>query len=167
MTDALAAFEADLLGGGIVTRVLEVWSGGRVHAEVAADVADASPETRERLGVEADTPLGFRRVQLMRGDVVLSRADNWFVPERLTVEMREALTDSDTPFGVVIARLEPTRETLSCERLAGDPMVRVQALVRAGDGTPVAEVMETYARAVLNWRAPARAGVQGGTGTAS
>ncbi|MES2339412.1 MAG: hypothetical protein V4537_15075 [Pseudomonadota bacterium] len=149
---ALDAFEADLLSGGVATRVLEAWSGGPVHAAVErGTIVTASIQTRVRLGVGPDAPLGFRRVRLMRGDVVLSQADNWFVPDRLSADMRIALEQTDIPFGVVIAPLDPHRETRMCERLNGDPVLRISALVLAADGTPLAEVVEDYAGAVLGF----------------
>lgn len=146
---ALDAFEADLTAGGIVTRVLEAWAGGPVRAVRVAGSAEASSETRARLRVGADTPLGFRRVRLMCGDALLSEADNWFAPDRLTADMLATLEATDTPFGIVIAPLDPHRETLSCKRLAGDPMLSIRALVLGGDGTPLAAVVERYSAACL------------------
>lgn len=149
---ALDALEAELTRGGIVTRVLEAWAGAPVRAERVAVHADASAATRLRLRAAADEPIGFRRVRLMVGGAVLSEADNWFVPGRLTPAMRAALDHSDTPFGRVIAPLAPRRETLACERLAADPVLRVRALVLGGDGTPLAEVVELYRSAVFDRR---------------
>ncbi|MBM3928237.1 MAG: hypothetical protein FJ335_07250 [Sphingomonadales bacterium] len=148
-SSALDAFEADLTAGGVVTRVLEAWAGGPVRAERIAATAQASAETRARLRVGADTVLGFRRVRLLSEDVLLSEADNWFVPERLTAEMLATLEATDTPFGRVIAPLDPRRETLACERLSGDPVLMIRALVLGGVGVPLAEVVERYAAANL------------------
>ena len=151
--DDLDAFEADLLSGGIVTHVLEAWCGGRVHAEVQSGVrVEPTADQRERLGIGIgiDAPVGFRRVRLMHGDIVLSQADNWYVASRLTPAMNVALADSDTPFGVVIRPLEPVRHTLAVERLGiGDHILRLSALVVGGDGRPLAEVAELYRRACL------------------
>ncbi|KQN25627.1 hypothetical protein ASE86_05290 [Sphingomonas sp. Leaf33] len=146
---ALDAFEADLTAGGIVTRVLEAWAGGPVRAVRVAGSAEASPETRARLRVGADAPLGFRRVRLMSGELVLSEADNWFVPERLTAAMLATLNATETPFGIVIAPLDPHRETLACTRLTGDPVLSIRALVLDGDEMPLAAVEERYAAACL------------------
>jgi len=147
---ALAAFQAELTAGGIVTRLLERWAGGAVRAEVlvGADVPP-SPDTRVRLAA-GDAAIGFRRVRLLCGDTLLSEADNWFVPARLTPAMRALLDGGDTPFGRVIVPLSPRRETLSCERLPGDPMLLVRALVLTGEGLPLADVVERYRTAILD-----------------
>lgn len=142
--DRAAAFEADLLAGPTATAVLERWSGGRVHAEVV--------ESGE----------GYRRVRLMRGGVLLSEAENRFDPEALTPEMRAALVETETPFGVVIAPLMPHREVTSLERLSGERFLSVRAHVFAADGSLLAEVSEVYRAAVLDFlRSPAKVGVQG------
>ncbi|WP_326525880.1 hypothetical protein [Sphingomonas sp.] len=145
----LDAFIADLIASGTATAVLEAWSGGRVHAELVGSGTPAPADIRTMLGVGDDSPLGHRRVRLMRGDSLLSQADNWFVPDRLAPDMRVALDRSDTPFGAVIAPLQPRRETLACERLSGDPILMVRALVRGGNGQPLALVEERYAAAIL------------------
>lgn len=150
VTTAFDAFVADLTAGGVVTRVLEAWAGGPVRAErVTAPPIAASAETRARLRVAADTPIEYRHVRLMSEGVLLSEADNWFVPDRLSAGMRAALDKSDTPFGIVIAPLRPRRETLACDRLAGDPMLLIRAFVLSGDGAPLAYVEERYRRAVI------------------
>ncbi|MFD1786266.1 hypothetical protein ACFSC3_01650 [Sphingomonas floccifaciens] len=146
----LDRFAADLTAGGIVTRVLEAWAGGPVRAERVAGVAEASAQTRALLRADTGTPLGFRRVRLLSGDRLLSEADNWFVPSRLPSTMRDMLEGSDTPFGIVITPLSPRRETLTCERFAGDSILLVRALVLAGDGTPLALVEERYRRVILD-----------------
>ncbi len=42
----------------------------------------------------------------------MSKADNWFVPARLTAAMNALLDSTQTPFGAVIAPLGPIRRTL-------------------------------------------------------
>ena len=138
-------FEAELTGGGIVTRVLEAWSGGPVRAEVLSrDTIPASTETRTRLGVRDADKVGHRRVRLLCGARVLSEADNWFVPGRLTLDMRSALERTDTPFGLAIAPLVPRRRTLACERLDGDTVLKLHAVVLSVTGEALAEVVERY-----------------------
>ena len=147
--DPLDAFEAELLSGGIATLVLERWRGGRVHAEVVSGAAvTPTAEQCARLLLNADDIVTHRRVRLMHGDVILSEADNWYVPARLTPEINEILAGSDTPFGVLIRPLAPVRRTLSVER-DGNEMLRVAALVVDGAGVPLAEVAETYRLASL------------------
>ncbi len=155
---------ARLLAGPTATAVLAAWCGehgmadpARIHAElVPGAAAEASAETRARLGVAADEPLGYRRVRLMCGSHVMSEAENWFVPARLTPEMRRELAETDTPFGAVIAPLGPKRTNLEATPLwQAGPMphalLRHRALVSSADGQPLAEVVETYVSGVLEF----------------
>jgi hypothetical protein len=48
-------------------------------------VVDLAPAgVPQILGVDPDEPVRFRRVPLKCGDHVLSEAENWYVPSRLT-----------------------------------------------------------------------------------
>ncbi len=66
-------------------------------------------EQRARLGLGPDEQVRYRHVRLACGDRVLSEADNWYVPARLTPEMNAALEGSDAPFGRVVRPLAPVR----------------------------------------------------------
>src|ERR1700748_917419 len=57
----------------------------------------ATPGIRRLLQVGILEPVRYRRVRLSCGDQVLSDADNWYVPARLTAEMNRALDGTDTP----------------------------------------------------------------------
>ena len=48
---------------------------------------------------------------------MLSVADNWYVPSRLTPDMNRLLDDTQTPFGKVVLPLKPHRETRAMQRL--------------------------------------------------
>ena len=48
----------------------------------------------------------------MCGSVVLSEADNWYVPSRLTPEMNRLLDTTDAPFGRVVQAVHFRRRTL-------------------------------------------------------
>jgi chorismate-pyruvate lyase len=100
--------------------------------------------------------LVYRLVRLKCGDIVYSRAENWYRPDRLTAQMNEALLSGDTPFGVVVRPLAPTRRTLSRVLFAEEGVIlRHRAIVVSGDGTPLAEVVESYTQAlVLEPQAP-------------
>ena len=98
--EALALIEslnADLLAHDSATLTIERWCAdhrladpARIVAERVSDAAKpASAEVREALDVKPDEPLGYRRVRLKCGDRVLSEADNWYVPARLTPEMNQ------------------------------------------------------------------------------
>ena len=152
---------ANLLASNSATLTLESWcadnhlSGpARVVAQRdPADVRPASPEIRARLGVRAGDTLGYRRVRLTCGSHVLSEADNWYVPARLTAEMNTTLATTDTAFGRVILPLVPRRITLGVDWLwsgqgtpptADQGLFRHRALVEDEHGQPLAFVQETY-----------------------
>ncbi len=119
----------------------------------------------------------YRRVKLLCGTLVLSQAENWYVPARLTPEMNRRLDSSDTPFGRVVQPLHFQRHTLSStllwhalpegwemnaaaadQRAAELPMpselLQQRALLSLPDGTPFSEVVETYTDRVLAFPVP-------------
>jgi hypothetical protein len=107
--EALALLEslnADLLSHDGATLTLERWCADHQLADPARIVAErvhnvdkpASAEVRAALDVKPDEPLGCRRVRLKCGEHVLSEADNWYVPARLSPEMNHTLETTDTPF---------------------------------------------------------------------
>ena len=133
--EALALIEtlnADLLSHDSATLTLERWCADHRLADPARIVAErvhdvdkpATPEVRAALDVKADEPLGYRRVRLKCGDHVLSDADNWYVPARLTPEMNHVLETTDTPFGKAVAALRFRRHTLSRRICSGAPCRR-------------------------------------------
>ncbi len=84
----LQTLNADLLSHDSATLTLERWCGvhrlaspARIVAVRVADVdKPASPEQRRELAVNSTEPIRYRRVKLLCGTVVLSEADNWYVP---------------------------------------------------------------------------------------
>jgi chorismate-pyruvate lyase len=127
-TEALALLQtlnADLLSHPSATLTLERWCGSHQLAAVPKVVAQRDRKTskplpddlRRALGIDAGTPVRYRRVQLACGDHVLSEADNWYLPGRLTAAMNRTLQHSDTPFGKVVAPLHFRRHTLSAQLL--------------------------------------------------
>ena len=155
---------ADLLAHPSATAVLQRWCAERRLADppVMRALVDRTasnlltPEQRARLQVGADEPVGYRRVRLVCGTHILSEAENWYVPSRLTAAMRAQLADTDTPFGAVIGPLGPTRHNLEAVQLWLDgplprDLFRHRALVVASDGRPLAEVVETYTAGVLEF----------------
>ena len=126
--EALALIEslnADLLSHDSATLTLERWCADHRLADPARIVAErvrdadkpATADVRAALDVKPDEPLGYRRVKLKCGERVLSEADNWYVPARLTPEMNRVLETTDTPFGKAVAALRFRRHTLSAELL--------------------------------------------------
>ena len=187
-TEALALLQtlnADLLSHPSATLTLERWCGAHRLASTPTVVArrdrQASkplPEDlRRALGIDADTPVRYRRVQLACGDRVLSEADNWYLPGRLTAAMNQALDHGDTPFGKVVAPLHFRRHTLSARLLwvplpegwemhglpaaAKPPLVlphqllQHRALLEDAQGRPFSALVETYTEQVLAFPPPA------------
>jgi len=186
--EALALIEslnADLLSHDSATLTLERWCAdhrladpARIVAERVTDVLKpATAETRAALDVKPDEPLGYRRVKLKCGDHVLSEADNWYVPARLTPEMKHMLETTDTPFGKAVAALHFRRHTLSAELLwsplpkgwemgaasagggagalaAPEHVLEHRAVLMLPDGEPFSEVVETYTGEVLAFPPP-------------
>lgn len=116
---------ADILGSSSATLTLEKWCRDHRLAADPAVVATLmpgvakpiTPEQRERLQIGLDEPVKYRRVQLSCGALVLSEADNWYVPSRLTDEMNRLLDATDTPFGKAVLGLQPFRRTYSAKLL--------------------------------------------------
>ena len=131
----------------------------------------ADAVVRTLLGAGPDEPIRYRRVALTCGERVLSEADNWYRPGRLTPEMVRALDTTDIPFGVVVRPLNFHRRTLDAtllfrplpdgwERGARQPprrgplaipheVLRHRAVLDTPDGTPFSLLVETYTDAVL------------------
>ncbi|MFC5436401.1 hypothetical protein ACFPME_07515 [Rhodanobacter umsongensis] len=182
-TQALALLQtlnADLLSHDSATLTLERWCGAHHMASPARVIAQRvrggdkplPRDLRTQLAIDANEPVKYRRVQLKCGDRVLSEADNWYLPNRLTAAMNRQLDSSDVPFGKVVRPLHFRRETLSAELLwsplpAGWELQRTQtqsaagalaiphfvlqhrALLFTGDGRPFSALVETYTGQVL------------------
>ena len=174
----LQTLNAELLSHDSATMTLEHWCSLHHLADAPTIVAERvavaeippTPEQRRELGVSDDEPVRHRRVRLRCGDKVLSEADNWYVPARLTPEMNRQLDTTDTPFGKAARPLHFQRRTLEAmllwrplpegwEHDAGihpsgrldlpQHLLRHKALLQLPDGTPISEVVETYTREVM------------------
>jgi chorismate-pyruvate lyase len=186
--EALAILEtlnADLLSHDSATLTLDRWCEDHRLAASAHIVAElihgadkvASAEDRERLGVTPSEPVRYRKVRLSCGGHVLSEADNWYVPGRLTPEMNKVLDTTDTAFGRAVQALKFRRRTLSAKLLwsplpahwdMGAPIPQQQkealavphavlehrAVLTLPDGTPFSQVVETYTSEVLAFPPP-------------
>ena len=182
--EALAMIQtlnAEILGSRSATLTLENWCRShrlaeepRILARPVTGVSKiATAEQRQRLEVTEYEEVKYRRVQLQCGTQVLSEADNWYVPSRLTPEMNRLLETTDTPFGRAIESLEPYRRTFSVTLLWAplpDDWERESATIREGkngalaipaalfehravlytrDHKPFSEVSEVYQRQIL------------------
>lgn len=174
---------ANLLASRSATQTLAEWCAAhhmaqdpKITAHLLRGVSKPiSAAQRRRLGIGPDEPVAYRRVELACGDHILSQADNWYVPSRLTPAMNAALDASDIPFGRVIWPLHPQRRTIFVkilwrplarnfemepepaehpkQELAIPPLLfEHRALVLTAGGTPIAEVDETYRSDILDFR---------------
>jgi hypothetical protein len=182
---ALQSFNADLLSHPSATLTLERWCGShklapesRIVANLDRDATKApTPEQRQRLRVSAEEPIIYRRVRLACGGRVLSEADNWYVPSRLTPEMNRLLTETTTPFGRAVLDLGFHRELLSADLLwrplpdgwdmqptlpapAGAALaipgqvLEHRAILLTRENVPFSEVVETYTDEILGFAPP-------------
>jgi hypothetical protein len=186
--EALALIEtlnADLLSHDSATLTLDGWCAAHHMADPATITAErvrdvqkpATAAQRALLQVSPTEPLAYRRVRLHCGNYVLSEADNWYVPSRLTKDMNEALDHSDIAFGRAIQALQFRRRTLSATLLwaplpegwemslpesSGErgelniPAYVLQhtAVLSLPDGTPISALTETYTAQVLAFPEP-------------
>jgi hypothetical protein len=175
----LQTLNADLLGHDSATLTLDRWCAAHRLADPATIVAErvhgvdkpATPEIRTALKLAPDAIVGYRHVRLRCGSHVLSEADNWYVPARLTPEMNHALDTSDIAFGRAVQALHFSRHTLSATLLWSplpdgwdmrglpapkpgtlaipDHVLEHRALLSLPDGTPISLVVEDYTADVL------------------
>jgi hypothetical protein len=125
MLALLETLNADLLSHASATLTLERWCGAHHMAPEAKLTAHLmrgqdkpiTPQDRQRLALAGDETIRYRRVQLFCGDKLLSEADNWYAPSRLTPDMNRQLDETDAPFGRVIKELDFHRETHSATLL--------------------------------------------------
>jgi chorismate-pyruvate lyase len=176
---------ATLLAARSATFALDKWCADHKLANetkirarlVRAANKPVMAEQRQRLQIDRNEPVKFRHVELACGERILSEADNWYVPSRLTAEMNRLLETTDTPFGRAIAGLKPFRQTFAVEVLwkpledgweVGPPLAdrpqqalaippklfEHRALVFGPDFKPLAEVDEIYTRDNLAFTPP-------------
>jgi chorismate-pyruvate lyase len=172
----LQSLNADLLSHDSATATLTRWCGDHHLAPVAKIIAlrepgDAPPDAAvlRALKAGAATAVRHRRVKLACGDRVLSEADNWYLPGKLTADMNHTLDTSTTPFGGAVKALNFQRHTESASLLfnplpAGwdlsPPPTGAEAMtvphqviqhraVLTAAGEPFSYVIETYTDKVL------------------
>jgi len=177
----LQSINGEILTGSSATRTLEEWCGGHrmaadpkiVATRVSGIRKEPSAEQLQRLAVHDPSEVRYRRVELRCGAHLLSQADNWYVPGRLTAEMNAALETTDTPFGKAVQPLHPYRRTFSATML-WSPLPRGweqqprsqfpshrrmlviprelfqhRAVLYTTDHVPFSEVVETYQSELL------------------
>jgi chorismate-pyruvate lyase len=178
---------AEILASRSATATLETWCNqhrlaGADDAKIVArlvpgEAMPATAEQRQRLEVGPDEELKYRRVQLLCGNHVLSEADNWYVPSRLTAEMNRVLETTDTPFGKAVRDLRPQRQTFAANVLwwplaegwetkpmaaavkdhamvIPDALFEHRAVLYTKNRQPFSEVHEVYQRQLLAFPLP-------------
>lgn len=149
----VARLRADLLAAASATQLLtercaelRLAVPAVIHAQLVplADEAVAA-DVRARLRVGGDETVRHRRVRLTCGAHVLSEADNWYVPSRLTPAMNRSLDETDTPFGSVVRPLGFHRRIMEIVQSGGnDTVLTVTALLLTAQETPISLVIENY-----------------------
>jgi chorismate-pyruvate lyase len=175
----LQTFNADLLSHDSATLTLERWCADhhlanppQILARQILGVARPIPDDlRTRLAIDAAEPIAYRHVQLACGDHVLSEADNWYVPSRLTSNMNDQLETTDEPFGKVVKPLGFQRRTISTQLLwqplpdgwemstqransalaIPQEVLRHEAILYTSAQVPFSAVVETYQRALFDF----------------
>jgi hypothetical protein len=177
----LQTLRAELLGHDSSTTILQSWceAHGPPGLKIVAQhdpKADQPPSdaARKALDLKPGEAVRYRRVRLACGKAVLSEADNWYLPERLTPDMNHALDTSDAPFGQVVRPLDFRRRFLSADLLwkplpdgwetsppDAKPMgpipahvLQDTAVLATPDGKPFSFVAETYTAAALEMALP-------------
>lgn len=181
----LQSLNADLLSHDSATLTLDRWCAAHHLADPATITAERihnvekapTAAQRELLRVTPTEPVGYRRVKLHCGARVLSEADNWYVPSRLTADMNQTLDHSDVAFGRAVQELHFQRHTLTAALLwmplpadwetmrpSGAPhagrlevppyVLQHTALLSLPDGTPISTLTETYTAQVLAFPQP-------------
>jgi chorismate-pyruvate lyase len=181
----LQSLNGEILASSSATRTLEDWCRDHEMADdptiVATRVAGArkepSAEQLQRLGVADASEVQYRRVELRCGMHVLSKADNWYVPGRLTPEMNALLATTETPFGKAVLALHPYRRTIAVtmswiplprgweqqrrprfasrdRRMLAIPseVFQHRAVLYTADHLPFSEVVEAYQSELLAFR---------------
>src|SRR2546423_3733391 len=95
----LQTINAEVLASPSATLTLEAWcrdhhlaKESTITAEVVRDIAKPpTAEQRQRLQLSPQDEVKYRKVRLRCGTRILSEADNWYVPRRLTAEMNHLI----------------------------------------------------------------------------
>lgn len=182
----MQTLNANLLASRSATATLEKWCADHnmagdprlVAQRIGGVEKPASRETRARLMMGLGEPVKYRRVRLSCGDHVLSEADNWYAPGRLSDDANRLLETTDTPFGKAVQALKPFRRTIDvkmlwsplpqgweskasdtradCSTATGDISIpreifEHRAILYTSDQMPFSEVDETYTGEILDF----------------
>ena len=181
----LQSVNAEILAASSATRILEEWCAEHhmaadpkiIATRITGVQKEPSADQLERLNVRDASEVQYRRVELRCGAHILSEADNWYVPARLTPEMNALLSTTDTPFGKAVQPLHPYRRTIAVTMLWSplphgweqqprprfrshrrQPLIMPEdvfqhrAVLYTADHQPFSEVVETYQSDLLAFR---------------
>jgi hypothetical protein len=157
------ALQKGVLGAASATQFLTSRCGAMhlatpavVHADNSAAAGTGAPaDVRALLKVSGTEPVRHRHVRLTCGGHLLSEADNWYVPARLTPAMNRTLDSTDTPFGAVVRPLNFHRQTVGTSHPAGgDVVLQVKAVLLTPQEAPISLVVENYSSVLIG--TPAR-----------
>lgn len=98
-----------------------------------------------------DAEARHRMVELRWGAMLVSRAENVYLPQRLAPEVRGSLLTTAIPFGVLLGPAGPQRRGTFARILpeGGDFMLEIRATLALPGQGDVASVHEFYHRALL------------------
>ena len=160
--DRLAELEAVLAANDSATLALELWCERHAIADppevfalpVVGERAAIAPDAATMFDLQPGETIAVRNVRLVCGDTTLSKARNFYVPERLPAEMNHLLDTTSLPFGRVVASLGYTRERLATTRgptggCAANTVLSHRAMLRLPDGRPLSLLAECYTPEVL------------------
>src|SRR5687768_11537333 len=124
LDDAARMLATQVLASSSATEALRTWcadyqlaSPAAIRALKQATINPVTLNQRLLLNVTEAEPVEYRNVELYCGERLMSSAELWYVPSRLTPEMQAELKESDRPFGAVVGALELSRRTDDVERL--------------------------------------------------
>lgn len=129
------------------TAVLQEHCSVPIHVVRLPVGEQPSQETLRLLEVSDPRQVRTRHVQLLCGDIPLSDAWNWYVPERLTDDMNHLLETTDTPFGKAVSKTNFHRQRLETRfpnNATGIVLENRAVLRRALDNAPISLVVEDY-----------------------
>lgn len=178
----LQTLNANLLASKSATQTLQAWCEDHQMAPTPKIIAlrdpqtikEANEEVRALLKVSDAEPVRYRRVRLVCGERVLSQADNWYVPSRLTDDMNLLLMQTDTPFGTAVRPLNfhrqterstllwnplpkdwdqksPTQNKDSVELKIPELVLQHQAVLLTDKNIPFSVVIETYTNQIFSF----------------
>lgn len=164
--ELMHALSERILRSNSATEELERWCGERAIGDgriVALRARNAIPEPCDDESLEALYPhdvrsqARFRLVELATAGIVVVEAFNWYFPDRLTLDMREALETTNVPFGRVVQPLKPKRRTYLVRRRTPGQMMHAKgpldpcatafehrAVIYGHGDTPLAVVHERF-----------------------